>query len=491
MNLQIQFLLEKAIHSLSVSSFETAKLFLNQAVKIDPKNHEVYRLLGVSSYFLGDQESAVNFFNKALEINPKSSSAYNNKGNLLYLQGYYEEATIYFKKSIECDKENHEAFNNLGNAHLKIEKNNEAIICYEKAIKLKPDYAEAYIKIAHLMYACGGFGDAKNFFTKAISVDQNNVEAHLNLGSMLLEKFDFKSGWMAYRWRSKTKEHIRYAYKTSRPEWRGDNSCSRLLIVGEQGIGDQILYGSMLNEFKNSNHRITVALDNKLVSIFRHSFPKFRFVDIDSYLSEDEYDEFIDMGNLGIFFRNKLEDFYNFQPFLYANQHKKLQIRGHFRANKVYCGISWKSTNTKIGDRKSIDLSALFPVLKIPEIDFINLQYGEVLSEINQLLPSIQNKLDLVEQIDKFDDIDGLAALIDKCTYVVTTSNTTAHLSGALGKETLLLLPFSVGKFWYWHNQDCQSIWYPSVRVFQQQQDGDWSQPIKKIQTFLEEKIAI
>jgi ADP-heptose:LPS heptosyltransferase len=174
-----------------------------------------------------------------------------------------------------------------------------------------------------------------------------------------------------------------------------------------------------------------------------------------------------------------------------ADQDKKSQILNMLPDDKIICGISWKSINAKVGDSKSICLDDLLPILKLEKTYPVNLQYGEVQSEIEALNQFHQISINSFSSIDKYDDIDSLVALIDSCSYIVTTSNTTAHLSGALGKETLLLLPFSVGKFWYWHHQEGRSIWYPSVRIFQQKQDGDWSEPIKQIKTLLEEKIAI
>jgi hypothetical protein len=235
---------------------------------------------------------------------------------------------------------------------------------------------------------------------------------------------------------------------------------------------------------------VTVALDKKLLTTFKRSFPKYQFIANSPNLDQSYFDQQISVASLGKFFRRDLSDFKKNRSFLSADQEKKNQVLDMLPTDVIISGISWKSINAKVGDNKNMRLDDLLPILKIQKIHFVNLQYGDVEGEIE-----ISNQLhgisiDPFRSIDKYDDIDGLVALIDSCSCIITTSNTTAHLSGALGKETLLLLPFSVGKFWYWQHQDGRCIWYPSVRIFQQQQDGDWSQPIKEIQTFLEEKIA-
>ena len=132
----------------------------------------------------------------------------------------------------------------------------------------------------------------------------------------------------------------------------------------------------------------------------------------------------------------------------------------------------------------------MLPILQLKNISFINLQYGNTVSEIKSFKDSHGIQVHKFESINLYDDIESLAALIDSCSAIVTTSNTTAHLSGALGKSTLLLLPRAVGKFWYWHSQSNQSIWYPSVRIFQQKVDGDWTYPISELKNFLEDFFA-
>lgn len=98
--------------------------------------------------------------------------------------------------------------------------------------------------------------------------------------------------------------------------------------------------------------------------------------------------------------------------------------------------------------------------------------------------------LETINNLNLFDDIDGLLGAIESCDVVVTTSNTTAHLAGACGKETLLLLPKAVGKFWYWQDINNISLWYPSIKVFRQNKQGDWSDPVNKAREYLERRFA-
>jgi ADP-heptose:LPS heptosyltransferase len=157
---------------------------------------------------------------------------------------------------------------------------------------------------------------------------------------------------------------------------------------------------------------------------------------------------------------------------------------------KVACGISWSSTNAFVGKHKSMSLIALSSVLQLGDVEFINLQYGDTKEEINIVEEKLHVNIFNIEGIDLYDDIDSMLALINACDIVITTSNSIAHLSGALGKETILLLPFSLGKFWYWHELNGVSLWYPSVKVFKQLEQGDWSDPVIRARNYLEKRFA-
>jgi ADP-heptose:LPS heptosyltransferase len=123
-------------------------------------------------------------------------------------------------------------------------------------------------------------------------------------------------------------------------------------------------------------------------------------------------------------------------------------------------------------------------------IEFINLQYGEVKNTLFQVSKEIEKEIINLDDVDLYEDVDGALSIIAACDIVVTSSNSTAHLAGALGKETLLLLPYSTGQFWYWHSIDGKSIWYPSVKVFEQQLQGDWTAPVHAVKQYLERRFA-
>ena len=111
----------------------------------------------------------------------------------------------------------------------------------------------------------------------------------------------------------------------------------------------------------------------------------------------------------------------------------------------------------------------------------MDLQYGDNEKEKNALAKEHNIDIITMDEIDNFNDIDDLYALVDACDVIMTTSNVTAHIAGSLGKETFLLLPYFYGALWYWHKEDTQSLWYPSIEIFRQSTEDNWKDPIQKI----------
>ncbi len=146
------------------------------------------------------------------------------------------------------------------------------------------------------------------------------------------------------------------------------------------------------------------------------------------------------------------------------------------------CGISWKSTNRIFGNKKSIKLEKLKKILLHENIEFINLQYTDETKEINLIEKNLNKQIFTKHEIDCFNDIDGVASLIKTCDFVISVSNSNAHISGKLGVKTFLLLPYNDGKLWYWGlNADKDVVWYPSILPIRQESANNWDSCLSKL----------
>jgi tetratricopeptide (TPR) repeat protein len=432
---------------------------------------------------LYEYNKAIGILNDALKLIINSPELFYNLGLAHFYAEEYNSAINYLSKAIQLLPESYQAYNNRGLAFHKLQQFENALNDFNSAIKIHPQYAEAYNNIGVLLQ------DQKNsihpeYFKKALEIDPFYTEAAFNLSIVHLLNLNFKDGFNLYEKRNKVISFINKYKYLNKPylDFIADNS-QKLVIRAEQGIGDQILFLSLLQEALSINKNITVYLDKRLIPIFRRSFNSNIFFSEDESFELNNYDAHMLCGSLCKQLRSNINDF-KFQPSKYLKPDVELssKIRSKFH-KKIICGISWRSNNKDFGAAKSLSLKDLTPILELDKIEFVDLQYGDTSEERSDLLSKQNIKITKISEIDNFNDIDGLASLIYACDFVITSSNFTAHLSGAIGKKTFLITPKSFGKIWYWQSSSNHSLWYPSVIIYPQKEDDNWEDPIKLIKS--------
>lgn len=489
MSNQLNFLLNQALQYIQLSNFDGAALLLRQIVKNKPNHSEALRLLAFIAAQQGKNEIALVEIKKAIFADKRNGLAYSNQGNIQLNLGMTSEAVASYEMAIKLLPTYAEAYSNLGNALQEQNQIITAIDLYKKAISIDPNNPEFFCNLGNAFWKMELIAEARENYIRAIALAPSHATALHNLSHLDLREFNFADGWSRYesRWFSGDQDRPK-AITTSKPLWDGAPRNNRLFIWAEQGIGDQILYLSMLTDLSRYPQAKIVSVNKKLVPVFQRSFPNIKFVDKDVEILDDDYDEQIPMGSLGRYFRpdkNSFED--TGRPYLVPEElGANLPLEGD-----INCGISWKSGRSKLGGKKSIPLSELSEIFSMQNINFVNLQYGEVSDEIYNLQSRTGLSIQVIEDLDLYDDIDGVLRALDACNLLITTSNTTAHIAGAMGKEALLMLPCGNARFWYWHDIDGISLWYPSIRVFKQEKRGDWSKPIQAIKAYLENRFAV
>lgn len=488
MSSQINFLISQGLQYLKNGNLNSAELLLRQVLKIASKNHDALRLLSVIASHNREHSLAYDLINRAIASNPKNGIAYSNRGNILLALGRPFDAVAEHKKSIHLMPNYAEAYSNLGNALQELGEFNEAIDAYRKALEIEPNNAEFICNIGNAFWASNLFTDAIKAYSDAIQLQPADPAANFYLAQLYLLLGNFRDGWLRYESRWYVNECQSMPLSTSKPLWKGEAFDGCLYVWAEQGIGDQILHSSMLEGLSSYPQKKIVSVEKKLVNIFQRSFPGIDFIDKGTLLPETEYDEQLPMASLGQFLRKDISSFAKIsKPYLKANPLLNIKVNSE---KKIVCGVSWSSTNAFIGRHKSMALMDLSSIFQLRDIEFVNLQYGDTKKEIDMAKEKLDIEIFNKDGIDLYNDIDSMLGLIEACDIVITTSNSTAHLSGALGKETILLLPFSLGKFWYWHELNGVSLWYPSVRVFKQLKQGDWSDPVLRARSYLEKRFA-
>jgi hypothetical protein len=265
---------------------------------------------------------------------------------------------------------------------------------------------------------------------------------------------------------------------TSRNEYELGVSVGVVLVWAEQGIGDEIMFGTMLEEFgRLSGCGLLVQADRRLLPLLRRSLPQYEYVERGEVVSEDRYGSHIPMGSLGGLLRGSWESFEGKSgAYLKTDARRTRRIREELQrgCTDQLVGVSWRSANPDTGAQRSMSLEELVRGLWRPGVRLVNLQYGDVSEEIEQVRARLGVEVHCYEGVDNREDMDGLASLLEACDEVVTVGNATAHLAGAIGKEASVLLPHVAG--WRWMAEGPTTPWYSSLTLLRRQLGQDWLQ---------------
>jgi len=479
--------------------YEKSIIYYHKSIKIHPNYHLTYTNIALCYEMLGHYDDALNNLNLSLQIKPKDS---NTLLKITYLNMRfmkYEEALIQIREALDIEKSNLEICCTYIDCLILLKRFIEAKDEIEKYKNHYPNKIQILLREIDLNYMTQNFSKAEKLALKILSLENNNPEALSNLLTIYsfeknqekmnkliknypfiiegdyqknkliialsnLKNYDFGNGWKNYYYRfyasgiANNRKYFSNIEKFKR-EISFNEVEKKTLIIKEQGLGDQILFSKFLTFIDNKN--IDIQIDKRLIPIYKKNFPHLNFID---QVNNDNYEYMLGLGDLGYYFLKNKNDFNTFNNFKITHE---AQYQIPFKVKNKLCGLSWKS-NAQTGDAKSIKLEDFKKLFSNLEYTFVNLQYGDVDNEIKSFNKINNNKLENDNQIDKYNDMEGLFSLINSCDFIITTSNVTAHIAGILGKKTFLLSFNGRGKLWYWyHEKNGVSLWYPSLKIYQ------------------------
>jgi len=463
----------------SLKKIDESMALLKKSLIIQPNQFDCIKNLVISQIDMNLLQDALETLKIGLSFFSENHEIFYLQGNIYLRLNMFSEAVGSYKKSLELNPKFFDSFLNLGFTHNKNKEYEEAISAYQKAIVLNQNSDRAHYNLAITFNNIHDYKNAIFHYEQSIKLNPNNDVAKFNLSILYLSKKKFDDGWKL--WEHRWYELQKPAFTNKIKSCKEIEKNKKTLIWGEQGIGEQILYGSMVGDLKEKEN-LTISLDKRLLTIYERSFKNLKFIDKDYVVNESGYDYQIAMGSIGAFLRNNDNSFKD-QPkkYLFAEKEKSDQFKFMINSKKKFiCGLSWVSRNENIGSDKSIRLEEIIKILDPKKFEFVDLQYGDNEKEIQDIKRNYDVDIINLKSLDKFKDIDGLASLIDVCDFVITVSNVTAHLSGALGKKTFLLAPHEYGSMWHWHYGKT-SPWYPSVEIFRKKNESSWTEPLKEL----------
>ena len=415
----------------------------NKAVSIKPDYAEAFNNMGVALKDQGKLDEAIEAYKKSISLKPNYAEVYNNLGVVFQSQGKCDEAIQVYDKAILLKSDYAEAYNNKGAVLQELGKFDEAMESLNKSISLKPDYADAHYNMGHALHYQDKFDEAVDAYNKSISLKPDFAEAHYNLSFTLLNSGRLKEGLDESEWRWKTEKYFSRNRHFSRPMWDGSQSLKdkRILLWCEQGIGDTLNWSSCLSLLASQANHCILECQDKLVPLLQRSFPNVEVKPEDRSLDQnrDDFDYHLPMGSL---YRHFLTDItQNTKPkaYLVPDPERVNYWRDRLASlgKGPYVGIAWKSS--VISHYRSLHyppISEWSPILKIPDVTFINLQYKDFEDDLAKVKEEVGVTVHNFDDLDQFNNVDDVTALCSALDMAVTTKVTPMIFSSAVGTPT-------------------------------------------------------
>ena len=469
-----------ALHLLGVvahqnNDFMLAVELIDKALEIVPHHATAHFHRGNALKKLLQLEEAVLSYGRAISINPNFVEAYYNCG--LTLQGLkrLEESLASFDGAIAIKPDFAEAYSDRGNTLKDLNRLEEAISSYDRAIAIKPDFAAAHYNSGNVFHELNRIEEAIICYDRAISIKPDYVQAHLHKSLALLLAGEFKLGWKLYEWRWKLEPFTSSMRNFPRPCWLGaeDISGKTVLLYAEQGFGDTIQFCRYVKLVKALGASTVLEVPKALAGLLNG------LEGVDTVIEEGQslpmFDFHCPLLSLPLALRTEVHSIPSPTPYLsLASGTTRAWARKLGEKKALRVGLAWSGRATHKNDgKRTLTLAELLPYLP-EEYEYFSLQ-NEVRPADNPLL-NMSGIRNYGEELKDFADTAAICSLMD---LVISVDTSVAHLAGAIGKTTWVLLPYAPDWRWLLNRNDCP--WYDSVRLYRQPDDMRWDAVLEQV----------
>ncbi|WP_378954439.1 tetratricopeptide repeat protein [Pelosinus sp. sgz500959] len=456
-----------------------------QAIELNPYYAEAYFNMGVIQAELKMMDESVGMFYQAIELNPHFYEAYNNVGAVLRIMYQLEAAEFCLRRAIELRPDYSKAYNNLGLVLKDRYCLAEAEVCLRHSIELDPNDPETYNNLALVLKDVDRLEEAERCLCRAIELRPGFKEAEFALAFLYLLQEQYNKGWGKYNeWREfyepKLKK-IGYPHLDC-PRWQGEDLTGRkILLFSDQGFGDAIQfvrYGKMIAEL---GAKTSIWVQKPLERLIKTSINSCEIYNDDD-TSSGQFDFSCSLSRMPYMFNTDRETIPQVIPYIQTScecatiwQERLNQLDG---GHKYRVGVVWAGNPNHENDRnRSIVFDVFKELFDINEVSWISLQVGK---RAEDLLQTPYPVLDISEHLSDFFETAGA---INNLDLVITIDSAVAHLAGAMGKETWLLVPYNPD--WRWQLKREDSPWYSTMKLFRQHEPGNWQEVLTRVKDAL------
>ncbi len=479
-----------------------------QLLQAAPQAPDLWHEMGIAQLQAGYPKEACQCLERAVQLVPANAAFLSNLGAAYQKSLRPQQAVDALRRAIQAGAATPQVYSNLGLALRDAGRTDESLAAFDQALALKPDYATGHFNRATLLLRAGRVDEAvtgfrraieldprdagslcllgiahfdraemetaTEYFDRALAIQPNYAEARRNRGMAWLALGDYRRGWSEWEHRLECEGFVPRV--TEGPRWNGEPLAGRTLLVhAEQGLGDTLQFVRYVPLLEQFGGRVLLVVQPALVPLLRQS-------SVGRWLTPAEtrpqYDVQCPLMSLPRFVPDDSGKPYWPGEYLSADsqrastwQERLKQLEG------LRVGIAWAGSAEHPHNRfRSLAVEQLAPLAAVPGVQLVSLQKGPAVEESREHLARLN-----VTVIEEPWDADGAfldtAAILEHLDLVITVDTSIAHLAGALGRPTWVLLQYAAD--WRWLLEGETTAWYPSMRLFRQPVLGAWSEVIE------------
>jgi tetratricopeptide (TPR) repeat protein len=478
---------------LQSSNHLRSRAYFENSLHVDATHEKSNLNLGFVSNLLGDIEKAIHYFQTTCHINPSNFASNYNLGIAYFNQKNVELSKKFLHRAAHLNPLSHEVAYNLGVISNQVGNHAQAVKRYLQSIAIEPSQCSSFFNLGVSYFELSNPQKAIDSYRLALIIDSEHIQSHWNLSHCLLLVDDYKNGFLEYEWRWKQNESFYQQKQRSFASdlWLGQTPLNNktLLIYAEQGFGDTLQFIRFCKHPALKNASLIVEVQKDLVSLIQSSLPNIKVIGSGQEFFESDFHIPLMSLPLALGISNPFS--IDSRPYIHPSERTVEDWRvktSIFQKPRV--GLVWSSGYRKeqeetweANKKRNLQLLSLH-FLKEFDACFFTLQKGFIpQSEFASLMSEKWGGPSLIDFTEELTDFEQTAALISQLDLIITVDTSVAHLAGAMGKQTLLMLKFNAD--WRWHHLSESSIWYPNTKIFRQSKPSDWEVPLQQLRQFL------
>ncbi len=480
----------RSVPLMALERFAEALASCDRAVTLNPASAEAHNNRGLALKGLKRRVEALQSWDEAIALKSDFADAYSNRGIVLNELKRHAEALASCDKAISLKPDFANAHNNRGNALYNLQRPSEALESYDKVLALRPDFADAHCNRGIAFADLGRLADAAVSCDRAIALKPDNAEAYFNKSCAALLSGDFERGWQLYEWRKKTKNSPA-TRSFAEPVWTGaeDLFGKTLFVHWEQGLGDTLQFCRYARLAEARGATVVLSVQDALVRLLRTLSPTVTVIGGDARPAQFDYHSAL--LSLPLAFGTVEQSIPAEAPYLSTDPDRARFWKERLGDHGFKVGIAWQTgvrSDTSADMARSFPLNRFEALSKIPNVRLISLQKNDGVEQLDRM-PAGMKVETLGEAYDKGPDgFVDTAAIVANLDLVITADTAIAHLAGALGRPTWVVLKHVSD--WRWLLDRSDSPWYPTVRLFRQPAHRDWAGAFSEMEAALSELCA-